>query len=280
MGAVTEELCRLCGARQNFLCNQRILGKYNVGYLHCPRCDLIQTERPFWLEEAYASALSDCDTGSVERARLTTELTLSLAWVLGLKADSNCLDYGGGHGILVRAMRDHGYDFRWHDRYAANYFARGFEGEPGRRQVLLTCFEVWEHLADVGPDLGRLFAPGHDSLLVGTFLHNGHRENWWYYCPEVGQHVAFFSQRTMQFIGQRFRYEVIVGKRYTLFHKPNLLGGWRKTLVRLILQRVRPGRNSRLADLSIAVRPRLRSRTWEDHVKLLERHQPSVRQAA
>ena len=257
-----------------------MLGKYDVGYLHCPRCDLIQTERPFWLEEAYGSALSDCDTGSIERARLTVELTLSLAWPLGLDENSRCLDYGGGHGVLTRAMRDQGYDFRWHDRYAVNHFARGFEGEPSERQALLSCFEVWEHLADVRSDLEKLFSPRHDFLLIGTFLHGGHREKWWYYCPEVGQHVAFFSERTMQFIAERFGYEAIIGRRYTLFHKPNRLCGWRRRWAQLIVQRARPAQNSRFAWLSTMMRPRFASRTWEDHLKLLEAHQRKARQAA
>jgi hypothetical protein len=257
-----------------------VLGKYNVGYFQCPQCDLIQTERPFWLEEAYTSALSDCDTGSIERSRLTVELTLSLAWLLGLNVNSTCLDYGGGHGILTRAMRDRGYDFHWHDRYAVNHFARGFEGDLNHHHSLLTCFEVWEHLADVGADLKRLFSTGHDCLLVGTFLHTGHRAKWWYYCPEVGQHVAFFSRRTMQLVAARFGYQSIIGRRYTLFHKPNLLVGWRKSWARLIVQRARPARNSRMAWIAAALRPRLPSRTWEDHVKRLEQHQQRMRQAA
>ena len=37
------------------------------------------------------------------------------------------LDYGGGYGILVRLMRDVGYDFYWFDKYSQNIFAKGFE---------------------------------------------------------------------------------------------------------------------------------------------------------
>lgn len=268
-----QELCRLCGTQANLLCKQRALKKYDVGYFQCPDCDLIQTERPFWLEEAYSSALSDCDTGAIQRTMLTIELTLSLAWLLGIETDSPCLDYGGGHGILARSMRDHGYDFRWFDRYAKNLFARGFETEASARYSLLTCFEVWEHLPDPACDLENQFSPGHDFLLIGTFLHTGHRENWWYYCPQVGQHVAFFSARTMQFIARRFGYHAIVGRRYTLFHK-NAIPPWRRSLIELILRRAKPNRNSTVARLSALVRPRLKSRIWDDHL-LLRRKEPS-----
>jgi hypothetical protein len=259
---------------------KKVLSRFDVGYYQCPSCDLIQTQRPFWLEQAYASALSDFDTGAVARDRLCTELTLSLTWLIGVEPDSPCLDFGGGHGVLARGMRDYGYDFRWHDKYAKNMFARGFEGSPQEPQKLLTCFEVWEHLPDVGPDLQRFFEPGHDAILVATFLHTGHRENWWYYCPEAGQHVAFFSARTMNFVAGRFGYESIVGRRYTLFHKPGLLRGWRHALARKILCGAKADRNSRAAALSLLLRPRLQSRTWADHVELMDRHADAARSKA
>ena len=274
------DLCRLCGGTSNLLCTQNVLSRYDVGYYQCPACDLIQTQKPFWLPEAYGSALSDLDTGAVERARLSTELTLAAATLLRIPLDAACTDYGGGHGILVRAMRDHGYDFRWYDTYAQNHFARGFEADPSVRSALLTCFEVWEHLPDVGADLAKFFEPGHDALLVGTFLHAGHRPGWWYYCPEVGQHVAFFSARTMQNVADRFGYEAIIGRRYTLFHKPGLVSGWRRSLLGQILRRAKPSRNSRLASISLKLRARNRSRTWDDHVALHERCEAAGRMRA
>lgn len=276
----TQDICRLCGARANRVSTQRVLGLHSVGYYQCPSCDLIQTERPYWLEQAYTSALSNFDTGAVARDRLCTELTLSIAWVLGVGAESPCLDYGGGHGVLTRSLRDHGYDFRWHDKYAQNMFARGFEGVSNQPQRLLTCFEVWEHLPDVAADLETFFRPGHDFLLVATFLHSGHRENWWYYCPEAGQHVAFFSPTTMQFVAKKFGYDVIVGRRYTLFCKPGLLSGWRRMLANSIVRRAKADRNSRAALISGAVRPRLPSRTWDDHLELMKRQAETTRRNA
>jgi hypothetical protein len=267
-----RDICRLCGVTAKLVSTQQVLSRYKVGYYQCPQCDLIQTQRPFWLDEAYHSALSDFDTGAVARDRLCTQITLSLTWLLGVGADSPCVDFGGGHGALARGMRDHGYDFRWHDKYAKNMFARGFEGNPQQSQKLLTCFEVWEHLPDAGADLESFFQPAHDSVLVATFLHRGHRENWWYYCPEAGQHVAFFSYRTMAFVAKRFGYERIVGQRYTLFYKPGILRGWRQALAGRILRAAGANCNSRAALLSLLLRPRLPSRTWDDHVELMKQY--------
>jgi hypothetical protein len=124
--------CRLCGAGIREVMRQRVLGKYDVAYGHCVRCDLIQTEPPYWLEEAYSRAISQLDTGAMHRNLETSRLTALLARMIGIE-DSG-LDYGGGHGAFVRMMRDLGFDFLWFDKYAENLFAIGFEG-AGRRAV-------------------------------------------------------------------------------------------------------------------------------------------------
>jgi len=266
-----NDACRFCDAAASLLCVQKVLGRYDVGYYQCPACELIQTQTPFWLSEAYASALSAFDTGAVARTRACGDLVLSLARILRLGPDDPCLDYGGGHGILTRALRDEGFNFHWHDRYASNLLARGFEGDPSRRYALLTCFEVLEHLPHVGEGLDELFAPGHDHLLVSTVLHRGHRENWWYYCPEAGQHVAFYSQRTMQLIATRFGYEGIVTPQYSLFSGRGRLTGWRRRFATAILDAAREGQASYFQRIALALRPRYRSRVWDDHVELMRR---------
>ncbi len=268
--------CRLCGEPSKLVCTQQVLYRYPVGYYQCPRCDLLQTQQPFWLDEAYGSALSALDTGAISRTRLCCDLTRAVASLLRIPADAPCLDFGGGHGILTRALRDAGYDFRWSDKYACNQFARGFEGDPRQPHKLLTCFEVWEHLPAAGRDLAEFFDPGHDFLLVGTYLHHGHRDNWWYYSCESGQHVAFFSAKTMQFVADRFGYRAIARQRYTLFHKPGLLRGWRRRAVAALLARAKPQRNSRLMPLALALCRPPPSPTWSDHLALLSRARPNA----
>jgi hypothetical protein len=80
------------------------------------------------LPEAYASPINVSDTGyvarnlwSAERVRMIVELSRDPA--------GKFLDYAAGYGLLVRLMRDIGYDFRWADEYCENLFARCFE-EP------------------------------------------------------------------------------------------------------------------------------------------------------
>src|SRR5947209_12385843 len=87
--------CRLCGAQSRLVCSQEVLYRYRVGYYQCPTCDLLQTQRPFWLEEAYNAALSALDTGAISRTMLCTDLTRALAAMLRMNPSDPCIDFGG-----------------------------------------------------------------------------------------------------------------------------------------------------------------------------------------
>lgn len=204
-------------------------------YHRCPRCDLIQSERPYWLDEAYSQTISALDTGAIQRNQICGQLTAAVAMLLGLGDQARCLDYGGGHGVFARMMRDMGFDFRCWDAHAENLFARGFEGDIRAPHQLVTAFEVWEHLANVGTDLHQLFSVGHDYVFVGTVLHEGQGEGWHYYVPESGQHIAFYSAKTMSFIAERFGYEVTIGPAYSLFSRRRL-GPLRRALLRQMMR--------------------------------------------
>ena len=233
----------------------------------------MQTQPPYWLDEAYSREGPSLDTGAIQRTHNNTDLVRAIAALLNIKPGEPCLDYGAGPGILVRAMRDAGFDFRWHDRYAQNLFAEGFESSPTEKNRLVTAFEVWEHLPDVAAALETFFAPRHDFLLISTFLHRGgHRDKWWYYVPETGQHVAFFSAKTMAHVAERFGYEPLVTQRYTLFRRPGVtLAGWRRNLVQRLLKGAKPNENSRLVRPVLALSPRHPSLVWSDHVMLRDR---------
>ena len=230
--------CRLCDAPAELVARQTVLRKYDVGYYLCPRCELLQTEKPYWLAEAYDDRVAILDTGAVDRNLLCADLVQVMAGLLGIGPGERCLDVGGGSGLLVRLMRDRGLDFRWADKFATNLYARGFEGDPGTAQDLVTAFEVFEHFDDVRGEVERLFTPGHRFVLASTFLHRGHRDGWWYYVSEVGQHVAFYGRRTMAFIGERYGYDGVCGPAFTLFVRRSeaLRSRRRKTIERILAE--------------------------------------------
>jgi hypothetical protein len=234
----TLHSCSLCGAEAEWCTRQRLLGRHDVDYFQCRRCELLQTESPYWLDEAYAQAMSQLDTGAVLRNQDSSRIATLLALVLHVSPAAPCLDYGGGHGVFARMMRDVGLDFHWYDKHAENLFARGFEGDFRQHYTLVTAFEVLEHLADVRAELEQLFAPRHDFVFVATLLHAGHQAGWWYYMLESGQHVSFFSRRTMELVGEMFGYEPFIGAQHTLFVRRDIrLGRSRRALASWLVQR-------------------------------------------
>jgi hypothetical protein len=260
------EPCRLCGAETENYLTLPVLGQYDVRYYHCKECDLLQTETPYWLDKAYSSTISALDTGAISRNVFCTRLTILVGRLLRVARTLPCLDYGGGHGVFTRMMRDGGRNFKWCDKYGPNLFARGFEGDPKTPHAFVTAFEVFEHLVNVRDELGSLFGPGHNFVLVGTVLHANQDEKWWYFVPESGQHVAFYSRRTMQHIGDRFGYDVICGPAYSLFIKRvTATSGWRRALIKRIL--CWPWLAYGLGTLLLEMRL-TRSLTWADHLQL------------
>ena len=217
--------------------SQRVLSSYEVGYFRCCKCGLLQTEEPYWLDQAYSSTISALDTGAIFRNTHCTRLTLAIGRVLGIRRQIPCLDFGGGYGVFTRMMRDAGENYFWSDKYGPNNFARGFEGSPKTAYRLVTAFEVFEHLANVHKELTDLFSPGHDFVLVSTLLCESVPTDWWYFVPESGQHVAFYSCRTMERIGMMFRYRPLTTCSFTLFIREGVrLALWRKLAIRWLLK--------------------------------------------
>jgi hypothetical protein len=265
--------CRLCAGDAVACGRQRLLGRHDAFYFRCPTCDLIQTQTPTWLAEAYGAAIAATDTGAIERNRVTARLTFLTACLLGLGPEASCLDYGGGHGVFVRMMRDLGLDFRWSDRFASNIYARGFAGDPGLRHELVTAFEVFEHFVDARAELTTLFGPRHRYILVGTLLHDGFQPDWWYLARESGQYVAFFSRRTMAWVAEHFGYDVEIGPANSLFiAKGAPLGAVRRTSLRALVANARLafGIASLVPEALLGRVGRFRSRIAADYAALIE----------
>jgi hypothetical protein len=75
--------CNICGTENQPCCSERIMGKYDIEYYHCSNCDFVQTEEPYWLEEAYSKSINLSDTGYMARNlfyanRLTILLNLMI----------------------------------------------------------------------------------------------------------------------------------------------------------------------------------------------------------
>jgi Methyltransferase domain len=215
--------CPVCGGARKRVFDAVVLGKYRVDYHHCPECGLLQTERPYWLDEAYRSPIADLDTGLVRRNRMMSH---RLACFLYFVCDRNghYLDAAGGYGLLTRLMRDLGFDFRWSDPHCPNLFARGFEAEPDKGGYqAVTAIEVAEHVHDpVGFFQTLQGTTGADYFIFSTELYAGLSPEptaWVYYATETGQHISFYQQSTLARIAERLGMHFVSHNNLHLFSR-------------------------------------------------------------
>jgi Methyltransferase domain len=201
--------CKICKEPSNDLFKTLVLNKYSVQYYKCGNCNFIQTESPYWINEAYGSAITSLDIGLAGRNIYVSQFC---EWLIKDYFDYNSsfLDYAGGYGLFVRIMRDKGFDFYRQDIYCENLFASRFdisEKSNINHFELVTAFELFEHLEHPIDELKKIFSYT-DSILFSTELQPNKAlsnvDDWWYFIPETGQHISFYTSKTLKSIAQQF----------------------------------------------------------------------------
>ena len=197
--------CRLCNNKANEKFDAKTLDKYNIKYYLCPNCNLIQTEEPYWLEEAYSNPINDTDVGLLDRNIQFAEKVKVLIYYL-FEKNGKFLDYAGGYGIFTRLMRDIGFDFYWHDPFTENYFAKGFEYKKTNSKIeLITTFESFEHFVNPLYEIKKITEISKNIIFSTTMVPKPvpMPNEWWYYGLEHGQHVSLYSKKTLIFIAKK-----------------------------------------------------------------------------
>jgi hypothetical protein len=199
--------CKICDCKSTTFASAKILNAYKITYYQCERCGFVQTEEPYWLEEAYLNPINTSDTGIMARNSDNVS-TVSAVLHLCLNPDSQYADYGGGYGIFVRMMRDRGFDFYCDDKYCPNLFANLFNvANSGiSRFELVTAFEVFEHFVSPCKDLQDLLQLSDNILFTTEILpyNSPHPSDWWYYGLDHGQHISFFTRKALQCMANKF----------------------------------------------------------------------------
>ena len=202
---------KITGGETELLFTGKVLNQYEVQYFRCLDTGFIQTEEPYWLKEAYSSAITKLDIGLVFRNETLREKIIP---IINKHYDPKAkfLDYAGGYGLFTRLMRDKGYNFFHTDVYCQNLFAEYFDltDLPNDTKFeLLTAFEVFEHLPNPLVELEKISTYS-DNILFSTVLQPGGPlksfDDWWYFIPETGQHVALYTENSLAYLAEKLGY--------------------------------------------------------------------------
>ncbi|HEX7357382.1 MAG TPA: class I SAM-dependent methyltransferase [Ignavibacteriaceae bacterium] len=198
--------CRICNTEALKVFDAKVLNKYNVSYFKCSKCDVLFTEKPYWLDEAYSRTINLSDTGLLSRNLYFSQI-ISVLLFFEFDKYARYLDYAGGYGVFTRLMRDIGFDFYWNDPYTQNLLANGFEYnlETNLKFELLTAFEVFEHLENPNAEIEKMLTLS-ESIALSTELLPADVPDlkWWYYGFDHGQHITFYSSKTFSHLAQMF----------------------------------------------------------------------------
>lgn len=255
-----NNLCRICKSNTQNIYTLTVLKKYQVDYHHCPSCGFIQTDNPFWLEEAYNESINDTDTGYMARNQFLSK-KVSLFSLLECNVQGKFLDYAGGYGVFVRLMRDVGVDFYWDDKYTKNLFSKGFEYIEQEKVEMITTFESFEHFVDPILEIESMLGKT-DCIYLSTDLINDDilpEKDWWYFGLEHGQHISFYSRRTFITIAEKYNLNV------------EFLNGT------VVLSKRKVRRITRVLDKLLRFIPSslifrfFNTKTWADHVNIKNR---------
>ncbi len=202
--------CEICSGNLIAKFEAEILFKYPIKYYQCNNCGLMQTEKPYWLAEAYRKAITATDIGLISRNISTADTVFNLI-VDHFDAGEKFLDFGGGYGILVRLLRDRGLNFYRQDIYCENIFALNHDitdlSDQNTKFELVTCFEVFEHTYEPVKLMEELVSYA-DNVLISTLLVPDKPitspDDWWYISPHTGQHLLFYTEKSLKIMGEKF----------------------------------------------------------------------------
>jgi hypothetical protein len=213
-------MCPICNGSETPFGTLLVMSEFDVTYFRCDNCGFVHTEQPYWLEQAYSEAIASQDVGVMKRNEMNALFTSNLL-SLAFRNTSHALDFGGGHGVFVRMMRDRGFNFFWKDLYASNHFARGFEFDPNISYDFVTAFEVLEHFVEPVRELESVMEIA-DNVFVSTLTvpaPTPQLTDWWYYLPSTGQHVSFYTKEALRHIAARHQRHLYSNGSYHLFTK-------------------------------------------------------------
>lgn len=163
----------------------------------------MQTENPFWLNEAYKNPINISDTGYITR-NFSLSKKIFILFLFLFDKKNKFLDYAGGYGITTRILRDFGLDFYWEDKYVKNLFAKGFEYKNQNIKAI-SCLECFEHFVNPKSEIKKILTISKNVFFSTNLLDDSKvpDNSWWYYGFEHGQHISFYSLKTLKYLARK-----------------------------------------------------------------------------
>jgi len=264
---IDHENCPVCQSHTKLAFNTVVLKKYKVEYLICSTCAYLFTPKPYWLDEAYTSAIASTDTGLVKRnISISAKLASILYFGLHESGKGRYVDIAGGYGMLTRMMRDLGFNFYWEDKYCSNLLAQGFEYRKDSGTCdAVTAFEVLEHVTSpVSFIESAMLEAGANTIIFSTVLYDGlppDPNEWWYYGFSTGQHVGFFQKKTLQVIAKKLDLNLLILNNIHILTKRKINNNYIKLISSEIFSRL----------MCYWVQFRLGSKSVSDHEALVKK---------
>lgn len=212
--------CRLCGGSSKFSFSKEILSKYRVGYYLCEDCGSLQTEEPYWLDEAYNPINEKFDTGQLVRVFHNSVFLKALLTHLNL-LDCRLVDYGCGSGLLTRFMRDIGIDAWGFDSYSMPRLSMGFHTDTLEGATVINLCEVAEHFERPLEYFDKIFSQKPDLLVMQTNLLEVVDAEWDYLAVDHGQHIFFYSTKGIEYLARRNNMLATYINGFIVFFNPN-----------------------------------------------------------
>jgi rubredoxin len=193
-------------ARQHFL----PLSGRPIYYNRCAECAFVfAPEFSGWSDQdfqthIYNERYIDIDPDYVSKRPLANTGFLQQLFGEGRQAIRH-LDYGGGSGVLAKALTDKGWNSTSYDPFPRNEQDIGALGKFN----LISAFEVFEHVPDVNDLMRNLTSLMENECVVvfTTLLSDRHiaanqRLTWWYAAPRNG-HISLFSKRSLVLLAEQ-----------------------------------------------------------------------------